>query len=309
MSPDLRVNLGGIELKNPVVVAAGTFGFGKEYTPFLSLSSLGALTTKTLTLKPRRGNPPPRIVETAAGILNAVGLENPGLTYFLEKVLPEIKSFQVPIIVSIAGNTLEEYVELARLLDKVGVAGLELNISCPNVEKGGIEFSREPAAAAELTRLVKEVTGLPVIVKLPPQENITFLAQKLAEAGADALSLINTLRGMAIDVTTRRPVLGSITGGLSGPALKPVALYFVWEVAKCVELPLVGMGGIFTARDALEFILAGATAVAVGTANIVYPQAAAEIIEDLEKYLEENNFKSLAEIRGLARRDTQEKMG
>lgn len=309
MSPDLRVNLGGIELKNPVVVAAGTFGFGKEYTPFLSLSSLGALTTKTLTLKPRRGNPPPRIVETAAGILNAVGLENPGLTYFLEKVLPEIKSFQVPIIVSIAGNTLEEYVELARLLDKVGVAGLELNISCPNVEKGGIEFSREPAAAAELTRLVKEVTGLPVIVKLPPQENITFLAQKLAEAGADALSLINTLRGMAIDVTTRRPVLGSITGGLSGPALKPVALYFVWEVAKCVELPLVGMGGIFTARDALEFILAGATAVAVGTANLVYPQAAVEIIEDLEKYLEENNFKSLAEIRGLARRDTQEKMG
>lgn len=309
MSPDLRVNLGGIELKNPVVVAAGTFGFGKEYTSFLSLSSLGALTTKTLTLKPRRGNPPPRIVETAAGILNAVGLENPGLTYFLEKVLPEIKSFQVPIIVSIAGNTLEEYVELARLLDKAGVAGLELNISCPNVEKGGIEFSREPAAAAELTRLVKEVTGLPVIVKLPPQENITFLAQKLAEAGADALSLINTLRGMAIDVTTRRPVLGSITGGLSGPALKPVALYFVWEVAKCVELPLVGMGGIFTARDALEFILAGATAVAVGTANLVYPQAAVEIIEDLEKYLEENNFKSLAEIRGLARRDTQEKMG
>lgn len=309
MSPDLRVNLGGIELKNPVVVAAGTFGFGKEYTSFLSLSSLGALTTKTLTLKPRRGNPPPRIAETAAGILNAVGLENPGLTYFLEKVLPEIKSFQVPIIVSIAGNTLEEYVELARLLDKAGVAGLELNISCPNVEKGGIEFSREPAAAAELTRLVKEVTRLPVIVKLPPQENLTFLAQKLAEAGADALSLINTLRGMAIDVTTRRPVLGSITGGLSGPALKPVALYFVWEVAKCVELPLVGMGGIFTARDALEFILAGATAVAVGTANLVYPQAAVEIIEDLEKYLEENNFKSLAEIRGLARRDTQEKMG
>lgn len=299
---NLAVNVGGIEMKNPVTTASGTFGFGFEYASLIDVKRLGALVVKSITLNPRQGNPCPRIAETPGGILNSIGLQNPGVKRFVEEYLPLLDQFGVPVIVSIAGETVEDYARLAHLLDGVtGVAGLEVNISCPNVKRGGLQFGSDPATAAEVTRAVRSSTGLPVIVKLSPNvTSIVDVALKVAEAGADALSMINTLLGMAIDVSTRRPVLGNVMGGLSGPAVRPVAVRCVWQVYREVRLPIIGMGGIFTARDALEFILAGATAVAVGTASFVNPRATEEIIDGIKSYMLENGFSDINELVGLA---------
>lgn len=296
------VNLGGIMMKNPVTTASGTFGFGFEYQPYLDLQRLGAITVKGTTPAPRKGNSTPRIAETPAGMLNAIGLQNPGVDRVKEEILPRLAELGVPVIVNIAGDTVEDYALVARKLDGApGVAGLEINISCPNVKKGGIQFGSDPHSAAEVTGAVKSVTGLPVIVKLSPNvTDIVAMAEAAAGAGADALSMINTLVGMVIDVEQRRPLLANITGGLSGPAVRPVAVRAVWQVYKAVKLPILGMGGIMNARDALEFILAGATAVAVGTANFVNPRATIEIIEGIEDYMRQNGFDNVGELVGLA---------
>lgn len=296
------VNLGGIKMKNPVATASGTFGFGLEYQPFLQLEQLGAIVVKGTTPAPRQGNPPPRIAETPAGMLNAIGLQNPGVDKVAGEIMPQLVHLRTPVIVNIAGDTVEDYALVARKLDGApGVAGLEINISCPNVKKGGIQFGSDPRSAAEVTRAVKAATKLPVIVKLSPNvTDIVAMAAAVAEAGADALSMINTLLGMVIDVNRRKPGLGNITGGLSGPAVRPVAVRAVWQVYRAVKLPILGMGGIMTAEDALEFILAGATAVAVGTANFVNPRATIEIIEGIDSYLREHGFNDINQLTGLA---------
>jgi dihydroorotate dehydrogenase (NAD+) catalytic subunit len=301
-NPVLAVDIGGIFMKNPVTVASGTFGFGPEYAPYVDLNRLGAVVVKGITLRPRPGNLPPRIVETPAGMLNAIGLQNPGVDHLVTEILPYFKQFDVPVIVNIAGETVEEYASLAGKLDRVaGIAGLEVNISCPNVKKGGMQFGSDPLTAAEVVRAVRAATGLPLVVKLSPNvTSITAVAAGVAEAGADALSLINTILGMAIDVKRRRPVLGTVTGGLSGPAVRPVAVRMVWQVYKEVKLPIVGMGGIMSAADALEFILAGAAAVAVGTANFVNPRATMDVLEGIEAYLVENGVRDINKLVGAA---------
>ena len=299
------VNLGGIAMKNPVTTASGTFGFGLEYQDYVELSRLGAITVKGTTLKPRPGNPPPRIAETPSGMLNAIGLQNPGVESVAEEIMPRLSVFGVPVIINIAGDTLEDYAQVARRLDGVpGVAGLEVNISCPNVKKGGIQFGSDPHTAAEVTRAVKSATGLPVIVKLSPNvTDLVAMAVAVAGAGADALSMINTLVGIAIDVERRRPVLANITGGLSGPAVRPVAVRAVWQVHCALPfMPILGMGGIMTAGDALEFILAGATAVAVGTGNFVNPRATLDVVEGIEQYMSKHGFTEISELVGLAQR-------
>ncbi|SMB99920.1 dihydroorotate oxidase B, catalytic subunit [Thermanaeromonas toyohensis ToBE] len=297
---NLTVELAGLKLQNPVMPASGTFGFGEEYASYVDLNALGALVTKSITLEPRLGNPPPRIVETPAGLLNSIGLQNPGLEAFIREKMPFLRRFRPPIIVNIAGSTVDEYAELARRLGEVpGVAALEVNISCPNVKEGGMAFGSEPEQAAEVIQAVRRVTTLPIIAKLTPNvTDIVAVAQAVERAGADALSLINTLVGMAVDWEKRRPVLGNIVGGLSGPAIKPIALYAVWRVARSVKIPVIGMGGIMTATDALEFLLVGARAVAVGTANLVSPQAMLEIIEGLREYLMQNNIDDINKIIG-----------
>jgi len=296
----LKVEIAGLTLQNPVMPASGTFGFGAEYAPFVDLNRLGAIVVKTITLHPTLGNPPSRLMETYSGLLNSVGLQNLGLNKFLQEKLPYLRRFTPPLIVSIAGRTIEEYKELAaRLSAEAGVKALEVNISCPNVKEGGIIFGTVPDMAARVTAAVKEQTGLPVIVKLTPNvTDITEIAKAVVDAGADALSLINTLQGMAIDIETRRPALGNIIGGLSGPAIKPVALCAVWRVARVVKVPVIGMGGIMTVSDAIEFMLAGATAVAVGTASLVNPGALMEIIEGLEEYIAAQEIKDIKELVG-----------
>lgn len=300
----LAVNVGGINMKNPVTTASGTFGYGAEYASYVDINVLGALVVKGTTLLPRHGNPTPRIVETPAGILNAIGLQNPGVEALVTKAMPYLRDYDVPVIVNIAGDTVEDYARLAARLNQVkGVAGLEVNISCPNVKKGGLQFGSDPDSAAEVTRAVKASTSLPVIVKLSPNvTSIAGVAEKVAAAGADALSLINTLLGMSIDIHRRKPVLGNVMGGLSGPAVRPVAVRAVWQVYRAVSLPIIGMGGITTTEDALEFILAGATAVAVGTANFINPRATVDIIEGLEKYLTANGIADINELVGAAHR-------
>jgi dihydroorotate dehydrogenase (NAD+) catalytic subunit len=282
---DLSVSIAGIGMKNPVTVASGTFGYGAEYQPIFEVNRLGALVTKGLTLKPCAGNPAPRIWETPAGLLNAIGLQNPGVDIFLSDILPVMLSYGVPVIANIAGFTGEEFVALAERLDGSGVAGLEMNISCPNVKAGGMALGTDPCLAASVVAAVVQATSLPVIVKLTPNvTDIVGLARAVVNAGAAALSLINTLLGMAIDVETGRPALGNVTGGLSGPAIRPVAVRAVWQVAQSVDVPIIGMGGICTGRDALEFILAGASAVAVGSALFHDPLAAMKVIGELEHY-------------------------
>ncbi|MEG6617108.1 dihydroorotate dehydrogenase [Peptococcaceae bacterium 1198_IL3148] len=299
--PSLAVNIGGIGMQNPVTTASGTFGFGQEYSPYIDINRLGAIVVKGTTLRPRQGNVTPRIVETPAGILNSIGLQNPGVDYVLEHYVPYFKSLQVPVIVNISGDTVEDYGKVAEKLSVAGVAGLEVNISCPNVKKGGMAFGSDPTMAAEVTAVVKAAANVPVIVKLSPNvTDITKVAEAVAVAGADALSLINTLLGMSIDIKTRRPVLGNIMGGLSGPAVKPVAVRAVWQVYNAVKLPIIGMGGISNADDALEFILAGASAVAVGTANFVNPRATLEIIDGIERYLVENGIDDISDLVGAA---------
>jgi dihydroorotate dehydrogenase (NAD+) catalytic subunit len=301
---DLAVNMGGIVMKNPVTTASGTFGYGSEYAPYVDLNQLGAIVVKGITLQPRAGNPTPRLVETPAGVLNSIGLQNPGVEVFIEELLPHLAEYDLPVIVNIAGETVQDYGRLAARLDRVpGVAGIEVNISCPNVKKGGMQFGSDPDMAGEVTGIVKANTGKPVIVKLSPNvTSIVAVAEKVAVAGADALSMINTLLGMSIDVKTRRPVLGNVVGGLSGPAVKPVAIRTVWQVYQEVKLPIIGMGGIMTAEDALEFILAGAAAVAVGTANFVNPRATMEVLEGIKKYMAEHGVQNINELVGAAQR-------
>ncbi len=299
---ELAVNLGGLQMKNPVTTASGTFGFGPEYAPFVDLNKLGAIVVKGITLKPRKGNPTPRIAETPAGILNCIGLQNPGVDYFIEKSLPYLRQYDTPVIVNIAGNSLEDYAEVTRRLSAAeGVAALEVNISCPNVKEGGMIFGTSCTMASEVIGVVRQNTRLPVIAKLSPNvTDIVEIARGVAEAGADALALINTLLGMKIDVYSRKPVLGNIMGGLSGPAIRPVAVRIVWQVAQAVQLPILGMGGIMTAEDALEFILAGATAIAVGTANFINPRATVDILEGIKQYMEKYGVKDINELVGAA---------
>lgn len=298
--PRMAVNVGGLRMKNPVMTASGCFGFGKEYAPYIDLNRLGAVVVKGTTLEPRAGNPVPRLAETTAGILNAIGLENPGVEHLIRHEIPALQEFDVPVVVNISGNTPEEYGKLAGRLNGVsGVAALEVNISCPNVKKGGMAFGTDPVSAAEAVSAVRGATSLPVIVKLSPNvTNIVEIAKSVEDAGADAVSLINTLLGMSIDIESRRPRLGNVVGGLSGPAVKPVAVRMVWQVAQAVKIPVVGMGGIMNAADAIEFMLAGATAVAVGTANFVNPRATVEIIDGIAQYLLEHNLESVDEIIG-----------
>lgn len=297
---DMSVNMGGMQLKNPVTVASGTFGYGYEYEDFVDISSIGAVIVKGTTLNPRHGNPPPRIIETSAGMLNAIGLENPGADVFLYEYLPDLRDRNVTVIANIAGNTIEDYAKLAHKLEgHAGIAAIELNISCPNVAKGGLQFGTDPQMVKSVVEAVKAESSLPVIPKLSPNvTDIVAIARAASDGGADALSMINTLMGMAIDVEKRKPVLANIFGGLSGPAIKPVALRMIYQVYKEVDLPILGGGGIMNYKDALEFIMAGATAVSIGTGNFVNPCIAADIVEGIKNYMLEHNISRLDEIRG-----------
>jgi len=298
--PDLSVDIGGIRLQNPVMTASGTFGYGREFEGLVDLNRLGAIVVKGLSLMPARGNPPPRIVETPCGMLNAIGLENVGLEAFVAEKLPYLETLSVPVIANIYGKTVEEYVRLAERIDALeAVAALEVNISCPNVKAGGVAFGVDPAAARTVIAAVRRATGKPLIAKLSPNvTDITEIARQAEAAGADALSLINTLTGMAVDVDTRKPVLANITGGLSGPAVKPVALRMVWQTARAVGVPVIGIGGIMTPRDALEFLIAGASAVQVGTANFVNPRATMEILDGIASYLIKHHINKAEDIIG-----------
>ena len=297
---NLGVEIGSLKIKNPVMTASGTFGYGEEYAGYVDLNKLGAIVVKGLSLKPRLGNPPPRIMETAGGMLNAVGLQNIGVEAFIAEKLPYLKNFDVAVIANIYGETYSEYSKVAAKLSSVkGVHALEVNVSCPNVKKGGLSFGSDHKAAAEVTRRVKGETNLPVIVKLTPNvTDIAKVAQAVEKAGADAVSLINTLSGMSVDLKTRTPHLKNITGGLSGPAIKPVSLRMVWQVVQRVSIPVIGIGGIMTAEDALEFLILGAKAVQIGTANFINPRATLDVIEGMQNYLIENKINDINEIVG-----------
>jgi dihydroorotate dehydrogenase (NAD+) catalytic subunit len=298
--PLMSVEIAGIKMRNPVMTASGTFGYGEEFDEYMDLESIGAMITKGLSLKPKAGNNTPRIVETPGGMLNAIGLQNVGIEAFIAKKLPFLRKVDTPVIANLYGNSLEEYGDLAARIDGIAeIAGVEVNISCPNVKQGGIVFGTDPAAAAQVVALVRRETSKPLIVKLSPNvTDITVMAKACVDAGAEALSLINTLTGMAIDLQKRRPVLANITGGLSGPAIKPVALRMVWQVAKAVKVPIIGIGGIMSASDALEFILAGATAVQIGTANFLTPAASQEIATGMEQWLLDNRVADVRELIG-----------
>lgn len=295
-------NSRGLLLSNPVMTASGTFGYGTEYADAIDIQRLGAIVCKGTTLKPRPGNPQPRLVETASGLLNAIGMENVGLDALIREKAPIWESWTVPVIVNILGQTVEEYSELAGRLDAIsGVSGIEVNISCPNVAAGGMDFGASPVSAAAVTSAVRAVTNMPVIVKLSPNvTDITEMATAVVDAGADAVSLTNTFKGMAIDISQRRPTLGNVAGGLSGPAIKPLALYMVYRVASLVEVPVIGCGGISSASDALEFIMAGATAVQVGTALFTNPRAPLEILEGIEQFMQNEGINDLSELIGAA---------
>lgn len=301
--PQMEVEIAGIKLKNPVMTASGTFGYGQEYAPFVDLNRLGAMVLKGITLKPKMGNSPPRVIETPSGMLNAIGLQNVGVEVLIKEKLPYLKKFNTPVVINISGDTIEEYMELARRLgvvsEEVGVAGLEVNISCPNVKRGGMAWGTDSQSTYKIISSIRKATSLPLIVKLTPNvTDIKIIAQIAEEAGADAISLINTLVGMAVDIDSRKPKLANVSGGLSGPALKPVALWLVWQVFQTVNIPVIGIGGIIKVEDALEFIIAGARAIEIGTANFVNPRVTIEIIEGIEKYLIENNIKNINELVG-----------
>jgi len=302
-SINMSVKIGTLKLKNPVMTASGTFGYGGEYADYVDLNKLGAIVVKGLSLKPRAGNPPPRIMETPSGMLNAVGLQNIGVDTFIEEKLPILRKYDTNVIANIYGETYDEYKKVAQKLTSAkGVHALEVNISCPNVRKGGLSFGADLKSAAAVTRKVKEVTGLPVIVKLTPNvTDITAIAAAVEKAGADAISLINTLTGMSVDIFTRRPHLKNVTGGLSGPAIKPVALRMVWQVLQKISIPVIGIGGIMNAEDALEFLILGTKAVQIGTANFINPQATIEIIGGIERYMELNGIKNISKLIGTFR--------
>lgn len=299
MGVDLSVQIGGLSLKNPIMTASGTFGYGEEFSPFVNCADLGAIVVKGISVLPRPGNPPPRIVETQGGMLNAIGLQNGGVERFIQVKIPMLRELKAAVIVNILGDSIDDYAALARRLDPLPeVHGIEVNISCPNVKKGGVAFGTVPEMAARVTRAVKDNTSKPVIIKLSPNvTDITAIALAVEEAGADAVSLINTLIGMAIDVQSRRPKLANIIGGLSGPAIKPVALRMVYQVAQVVGIPVIGIGGISSLNDVLEFLIAGATAVQIGTANFINPGLSGELVQGLEGYLRENDCK-LADLVG-----------
>ncbi|HEY3377628.1 MAG TPA: dihydroorotate dehydrogenase [Armatimonadota bacterium] len=300
--PSFAVQLGGLSLKNPVLPASGTYGYGREFASLLSPDVWGAVVTKGVALSAWPGNKTPRVCETAAGMLNAIGLQNPGVETFITEALPFLRPYQTPIIVNIVGKTLEEYVAVAERLDAFPeVSAFELNISCPNVKEGGIAFGTDPKLAAAVTSAVRAVTQKTLIVKLSPNvTDITLIAQAVEAAGADALSLINTLLGMVIDIKTRRPILANQVGGLSGPAIKPVAVRMVWQTYQKVKIPIIGMGGITSAADALEFIMAGASAVAIGTGLYVDPLTPTHVLEGIKAFMVAEGFSSLAELRGIA---------
>ncbi len=299
-TPIMSVDVGPLQLRNPVMTASGTFGYGEEYASFVDLNRLGAVIVKGLSLEPRPGNPPPRLAETPSGLLNAIGLQNIGVKAFVQEKLPFLREYTTQVIANIFGETLEEYEKVAEILSAAGgVSALEVNISCPNVKKGGIAFGSSPEMAAEVTRRVKGATDLPVIMKLSPNvTDISLIAESVESAGADAVSLINTLTGMAVDLVHRKALLHNITGGLSGPAIKPVALRMVWQVVNRVRIPVIGLGGIMNARDALEFIIVGARAVQIGTANFVDPCATMKVLEGIEAYLRENSLSDISDLIG-----------
>jgi len=302
MHDRLTVKLNSLTLKNPLLTASGTFGFAEEYSELFNPAVLGGIVVKGLTLRPKAGNAPPRIVETPAGLLNAIGLQNPGIEKFITKELPLLRKMETAVIANIAGSTQEEFAEMAKALEtEAGISALELNISCPNVKKGGMAFGVLPESAAAVTETVKKHTTLPVWVKLSPNvTDIQEIARAVESAGADGVSLINTLLGMSIDIHKRRPALGNVFGGLSGPAIRPVAVRMIWQVYKAVKIPIIGMGGITTARDVLEFIMAGASAVAIGTGLFRDPLAPLTILSDLEGYLVNENIKNIQELIGIA---------
>lgn len=298
----LSVTIRDLELKNPVMTASGTFGYGEEYAEFLDLSRLGAVVVKGLSLMPKEGNPPPRIVETASGMLNAIGLQNIGIERFIHEKVPFLRTYDTKIIVNFFGDSIDEYAAAAERLSSVdGIHGLEMNISCPNKQAGWCIFGTDPRVTSQVVQAVRKATALPLIVKLSPNvTDISVIARAAVDAGADALSVINTLTGMAIDIRTRKPKLANRTGGLSGPAIKPVAIRMVYEVFKAVRVPIIGMGGIMTAEDALEFIIAGASAVAVGTANFIHPTAAVDILEGISAFLTQERIADISTLRGIA---------
>lgn len=300
---DLNVKIGGLQLDNPVLTASGTFGYGEEFADFVDLSRLGGIIVKGTTLHKREGNPYPRMVEVSSGMLNAVGLQNKGVRFFIEEIYPRIKDIQTNMIVNVSGSSIDDYVETASLINGLDkIPAIELNISCPNVKQGGMAFGITCNGAEEVVRAVRKVYKKTLIVKLSPNvTDIAEIALAVESGGADSVSLINTLLGMAIDAEKRRPILSTVTGGMSGPAVKPVALRMVWQVAKAVKIPIIGLGGIMNWRDAVEFMLAGASAVQIGTANFIDPTVTVQVVEGINNYLERHGCKSVQEIIGALR--------
>jgi dihydroorotate dehydrogenase (NAD+) catalytic subunit len=296
---DLSVNIGGIKLKNPVIAASGTFGFGREYAGYFDLNRLGGISVKGLTLEPRKGNPPPRIAETPGGILNSVGLQNPGVHAFIRDEIPFLRGYNLAVIANVAGNSVEDYCEMAEILSDADIDAIELNVSCPNVKEGCLLFGSTADGVSEVVSNVRKLCRKPLIVKLSPNvTDITEIAKAAEASGADCVSLINTILGMAIDIETKKPVLANIMGGLSGPAVKPVAVRMVYQAANAVKIPVIGMGGISGASDAIEFLLAGASAVMIGTAGFVNPGVWVETIEGIEKYMQKHNIAKVADLTG-----------
>ena len=297
---NLNVDINGLKLKNPVLTASGTFGFGLEYADFVDLERLGGFIVKGTTLNPREGNPYPRMAETASGMLNAVGLQNKGVDYFCKETYPQLKDLKTNVLVNVSGSCIEDYVETARRIGELpNIPAIELNISCPNVKEGGMAFGTDPKSAGEVVSAVRKAYGKHLMVKLSPNvTNIVSIAKAVEDAGADSVSLVNTFLGMAIDVRTRRPKLSTITGGMSGPAIKPIAVRMVWQVAHNVKIPVCGLGGIVTADDAIEFLLAGASCIQVGTANFLYPDATARVLDGIELYCEKYGVKDISELIG-----------
>ena len=295
---DLTVKIKALQLKNPVLTASGTYGYGKEFEDFIDLNQLGGIIVKGITLEPREGNPYPRMAETSSGMLNSVGLQNKGVDYFINEIYPEIKDYKTNIIVNVSGSTIEDYVKVAEKINELkNIPAIELNISCPNVKRGGMAFGTDTSSASKVTKAVRDVYNKTLLVKLTPNvTDITEIAKAVESVGADAVSLINTLLGMAINAETRKPVLSTITGGLSGPCIKPVALRMVWQVSQSVKIPVIGIGGIMNATDAIEFMLAGASAVQVGTANFIDPQITVKIIQGIEEYLFQHKIDSVKEL-------------
>ena len=301
----LNTKIGSLELKNPVMTASGTFGYGTEYADFMDINRLGAIIVKGTTLNPRQGNPYPRMAETPSGMLNAVGLQNKGVDYFVDHIYPEVRKFQTNVIVNVSGSSIEDYAQCASIINTLDdIPAIELNISCPNVKQGGMAFGVKPESAAQVVSAVRKAYDKTLIVKLSPNvTDITEIARAVEGAGADSVSLINTMLGMAIDAERRKPILSTVTGGMSGPAVKPVALRMVWQVAKAVKIPVIGLGGICSATDAIEFLLAGASAIQIGTANFIDPAVSEKVVDGIEDYLTRHGFNSVQEIIGALETD------